>query len=167
MAYIWLGMVLLLASSLSIEARRKNKKLKTCEKLAIPECANLGYQRTRFPNPLTNITTQEETRNLTRYLSILDQLNCTKSNAMPFLCSVYVPVCSEKRPVSLPCREFCEKAVGYCPALAASYGVQWPAALLCSRYPSEKGDGKCLKKLRYKTKGVKGKKGKHSQDISA
>ena len=159
MAYIYLAIFLLLASSLTTEAGRKLNKARSrkCEKIAVPECANLGYERTKFPNPFTKISTQEETNNLTRFLPVLAQLNCTRTDAMPFLCSVYVPVCRPVRSVIPPCREFCEESVGSCPALAASYGIQWPAPLECSNYPSSKSEKLCLTKLKSRNKNKKGK----------
>ena len=158
MTLIWLGIVLLLASSMPSEARRKfNRGRKNvCEKIAVPECANLGYKWTKFPNPFTKISSQAETNNLTRFLPVLAQLNCTENSAMPmrFLCSVYVPACiaGSEKPVIPPCREFCQSSVGSCPALAAEHGTQWPSTLDCSNYPS-KGDGvKCINSQRFRNK---------------
>ena len=146
MAYIWFGLIVLLASSLTSEAGRKFKKQRKCVKVAVPECGKFGYSRTKFPNPLTNISSQKETRNLTRFLPILAQLNCTKANVRGFLCSVYVPKCylMSKQRVFPPCREFCQRSIGSCPTLAAIYGIQWPSALNCAKYPSENGDERCV-----------------------
>ena len=160
MASIWLGFVLLIASCITTEAGRRMNKVKKCEKIAVPECANLGYQRTKFPNPFTNISTQEETNNLTRFLPVLARLNCTKTNAMPFLCSVYVPICTMRKPIIPPCREFCERAVGSCPALAESFGIPWPSALVCSNYPTKRSGERCIFKLKPRRKNAGGKKGK-------
>jgi hypothetical protein len=162
MAYIWMAIALLLACSLITEARprRKLNKARRCEKITVSSCGNFAYQRTKFPNPFTNITTQDETSNLTAFIPALTRLNCTATDPMPFLCSVYVPVCTpDLRTVIPPCREFCEKAVGSCPALmAATYGIQWPSPLDCSNYPSKKGGQICLSKLKYRTN--KNKNGK-------
>jgi hypothetical protein len=162
MAYICLAVFLLLASSLSTEAGRKSSRgrFRKCEKIAVPECANLGYSRTKFPNPFTNISTQAETNNLTSSLPILAQLNCTTGNVMPFLCSVYVPVCQPNRRSAVPpCREFCKESLGSCTALAASYGIQWPSPLDCSNYPTKSGGKLCISKLKAR-KNKKEKKGK-------
>lgn len=148
MAFIWLGIVLLLATSLPSEARRKiNKGRKNvCEKVTVPECANLGYKWTKFPNPFTNISSQAETNNLTRFLPVLARLDCKTKSTMHFLCSVYVPSCQagSKRQIVPPCQEFCQRSVGSCPALAASYGIQWPSSLDCSNYPSKSKDKECI-----------------------
>lgn len=157
-----MAIALLLACSLITEARprRKLNKARRCEKITVSSCGNFAYQRTKFPNPFTNITTQDETSNLTAFIPALTRLNCTATDPMPFLCSVYVPVCTpDLRTVIPPCREFCEKAVGSCPALmAATYGIQWPSPLDCSNYPSKKGGQICLSKLKYRTN--KNKNGK-------
>ncbi|CAB3987202.1 frizzled-5-like [Paramuricea clavata] len=164
MAYIWMAIALLLACSLTTEARarRKFKKGRRCEKITVSSCGNFAYQRTKFPNPFTNITTQDETNNLTAFIPALTRLNCTATDPMPFLCSVYVPVCTpDLRTVIPPCREFCEKAVGSCPALmVAAYGIQWPSPLDCSNYPSKMGGQVCLSKLRYRTNKNKNAKEK-------
>lgn len=161
MANLRIVIFVLAASMLTTEAgKRMNNAKKQCEKISILECANLGaYQRTKFPNKFTNITTQKETNSLRRFLPVLDNLNCTKIDAMPFLCSVYVPKCSRDVGVIPPCREFCEASVGSCPTLAASYGVKWPSPLKCSNYPSERGGKICINKLKSR-KSKKGKKGK-------
>ena len=156
MALIWLGIVLLFASSFPGEARRKfNRGRKNvCERITIPECASLGYQWTKFPNPFTNISSQAATNNLTRFLPVLAQLNCTKTSALPFLCSVYVPLCipGSKKQFTPPCREFCARSVGSCPALAQRYGIQWPSTLDCSNYPSKSEAGKCMPMLKIRRK---------------
>ena len=157
--------LLLFTCQLCTEARRKITKENRCEKIEVAVCSKLGYARTKFPNPFTNITTQAATNNLTRFLPILFQLNCTRRNAIPFLCSVYVPRCSTKRPLSPPCREFCERSVGSCPALAARFGIIWPAPLMCSNYPSKNGEEKCFDgKLKTRRKNNKGKKGNGLQE---
>lgn len=150
-SFVWLTVVLFLACSSTIEARRKRPQ---CTKLHIKECQSLGYNSTIFPNPLTNITSQNTTAEYLKFLPWLAQLNCTQLiDPMPFLCSVYVPKCfpkSKKAPkyVIPPCREFCQKAVGDCPQKAkqiqSQWPVQWPRVLKCSSYP-EAGSKSCIK----------------------
>ena len=58
-----------------------------------------------------------------------------------FLCSVYVPICSDKVSSAIPpCRNLCEVARTGCLPLMHQFGFQWPEQLTCEKYP-EMGSG--------------------------
>ncbi|XP_018327987.1 frizzled-4-like isoform X2 [Agrilus planipennis] len=53
-----------------------------------------------------------------------------------FVCSVFVPLCSEHVPGAVPaCRGLCEEVHNSCQAAIAKAGLTWPAELNCSRFP--------------------------------
>lgn len=53
-----------------------------------------------------------------------------------FICSVYVPLCSEHVPGAVPaCRGLCEEVKKDCLDDLQAAGFEWPAQLNCSRFP--------------------------------
>lgn len=52
-----------------------------------------------------------------------------------FMCSVFVPLCSEHVPGAVPaCRGLCEEVHNNCLPVLESIGFVWPVYLNCSRY---------------------------------
>ena len=139
----WLAILLFLASS--SDAKHK-KKASSCERLSISLCKGIGYEWTVFPNPLTQIPTQNITARLTTLYPYLAKFNCTKSNPLSFVCSVYAPKCFPKTRshVIPPCREFCQQAVGRCPESLEMFDLSWPETLDCSKYPTAGGARQCI-----------------------
>ena len=143
MAVVWLIVVFLLTCLSSSEAKGKRS---TCQKLNITLCQGLGYKWTMFPNPITKMKNQKMTAKLEKFYPQLRKLKCTKVNPLPFFCSVYAPRCFPVMPngVVLPCRRFCEDAVGTCPQLMAKFDIQWPQTLNCSRFPEASSGQICI-----------------------
>ncbi|XP_050297668.1 frizzled-2-like [Anthonomus grandis grandis] len=118
--------------------------LRTCEPIRVELCRGLGYNMTRMPNLGGNDVQQEADYNLKSY-SPLIQYGCSQHLKL-FLCSVYVPMCTEKvaNPIG-PCRGLCENVRRRCYPVLQGFGFPWPEALNCSRFPVENNqDHMCM-----------------------
>lgn len=110
--------------------------LRTCEPIRVELCTGLGYNATGMPNLGGNELQQEADYTLKTF-SPLIQYGCS-SQLKLFLCSVYVPMCTEKvaSPIG-PCRGLCENVRSRCYPVLQGFGFPWPDALNCSRFPEE------------------------------
>lgn len=110
--------------------------LRTCEPIHVDLCKGLGYNYTGMPNLGGNELQQEADYTLKTF-SPLIQYGCS-SQLKLFLCSVYVPMCTEKvaNPIG-PCRGLCESVRSRCYPVLQGFGFPWPDALNCSRFPEE------------------------------
>lgn len=109
---------------------------RSCEPIRIEMCTSLGYNMTEMPNLGGNDIQQEADYTLKSF-SPLIQYGCS-SQLKLFLCSVYVPMCTEKvaNPIG-PCRGLCESVRAKCYPVLQGFGFSWPDALNCSRFPVE------------------------------
>lgn len=118
--------------------------LRTCEPIRVELCKNLGYNMTGMPNLSGNDLQQEADYNIKSF-SPLIQYGCSPQLKL-FLCSVYVPMCTEKvsNPIG-PCRGLCESVFSRCYPVLSEFGFPWPDALDCSRFPVENNqDHMCM-----------------------
>ncbi|KAK9888105.1 hypothetical protein WA026_000380 [Henosepilachna vigintioctopunctata] len=110
--------------------------MRSCEPIRIELCSGLGYNMTGMPN-LGGNEQQKEADYTLESFSPLIQYGCS-SQLKLFLCSVYVPMCTEKvaNPIG-PCRGLCESVRSRCYPVLKGFGFPWPDALNCSRFPVE------------------------------
>ena len=113
----------------------------TCEPIKIEMCRNIGYSMTGMPNFADNTLQADAKQQLETYGPMLS-FNCANELQF-FLCSVYVPVCTETDGVTKtligPCRPMCERVKAGCLPLLKDINLPWPAPLRCSKFP-EKND---------------------------
>lgn len=110
--------------------------LRTCEPIRVELCWGLGYNVTGMPN-LVGHEIQGDADFTLQTFSPLIQYGCSAQLHF-FLCSVYVPMCTEKvaSPIG-PCRRLCESVRARCYPVLQGFGFPWPAALNCSKFPVE------------------------------
>lgn len=111
----------------------------SCEPITeVDICANVGYNKTTFPN-YRNQESQQEARNEILQFSPLIQAGCSTA-LVHLLCAVYVPFCADFFDGQMripPCRELCEYVRGGCESMLVKSGFVWPQHLNCSLYPSK------------------------------
>nr|CAI5823282.1 unnamed protein product [Callosobruchus analis] len=126
-------MLPLLLFVLAWPASSSEPLLRTCEPIRVDMCL-MWYNMTSMPNLGGNDIQQEADLQLKSF-SPLIQYGCSQ-NLKLFLCSVYVPMCTEKvsNPIG-PCRGLCEGVRSRCFPVLQGFGFPWPDALNCSRFP--------------------------------
>ncbi|CAK1586808.1 unnamed protein product [Parnassius mnemosyne] len=110
--------------------------VRTCEPIKVAMCKNIGYNQTGMPN-LARHTLQVEADVTLQTYSPLVQYGCS-SQLHLFLCSVYVPMCTDKVALPIgPCRGLCESVYERCYPVLRGFGFPWPSELDCSLFPAE------------------------------
>ena len=108
--------------------------VRQCDPIKIELCKGLGYNVTGMPN-LVGHKVQQDAELQVHTFTPLIQYGC--SNQLKFfLCSVYVPMCTEKvkEPIG-PCRPMCLTVQRRCQPVLHEFGFSWPVDLNCSKFP--------------------------------
>lgn len=112
-----------------------NVKVRNCEPINVPMCQQiLGYNVTASPNLVGHETQSEASDQLKTFQPLL-QYGCSR-RLLFFLCSTYVPMCTEKvHQLIGPCRPLCESVRSKCEPVLNQFGFPWLPILNCTRFP--------------------------------
>lgn len=83
--------------------------MQQCEVIKIDMCSHLKYNMTRMPNFLGHTTQEEAIRELAPYSQLVNFFNCSQHIKF-FLCSLFVPMCTQQLDGPLVievCRSMC------------------------------------------------------------
>lgn len=107
-----------------------------CEPIKIEICKGIGYNETSMPN-LVGHEMQTDVDLTLQTFSPLISYGCSAQLNF-FLCSAYLPMCTEKvNKVIGPCRSLCEAVRARCHPVLSSFGFHWPNTLDCNRFPKD------------------------------
>lgn len=108
--------------------------VRKCDPIRIEMCKGLGYNVTGMPNLVGHDLQQDAELQLQTFTPLI-QYGCSQQLKF-FLCSVYVPMCTEKviDPIG-PCRPMCLSVQRRCQPVLHEFGFPWPVALNCSKFP--------------------------------
>eukprot|EP00794_Sanderia_malayensis_P016093 gene16093-17714_t len=112
-----------------------------CQVITIPMCKqssfkNLNfYNMTKYPNLLGHRNEEDAGLEVHQFYPLI-KVNCSPY-LRTFLCSLYAPLCSISSTILPPCRELCLKAKKGCEPLMNKFGFNWPASLVCSKFPKK------------------------------
>eukprot|EP00112_Aurelia_sp_Birch-Aquarium-sp1_P009277 Seg205.8 transcript_id=Seg205.8/GoldUCD/mRNA.D3Y31 product=Frizzled-4 protein_id=Seg205.8/GoldUCD/D3Y31 len=105
-----------------------------CENITSGFCKKMKYNVTHMPNILNNANQVHAQMELVTYIPLV-RVKCSSELEL-FLCSVYIPYCTEKvRQPIMACRTLCERVYKSCFPTMSKYGFGWPSNLNCSRFP--------------------------------
>ncbi|KAJ3590898.1 hypothetical protein NHX12_008846 [Muraenolepis orangiensis] len=108
----------------------------TCDPIRIAMCQGLGYNVTKMPNLVGNVLQSDAELQLTTFTPLI-QYGCS-SQLKFFLCSVYVPMCTDKVPIPIgPCGSMCLSVKRKCLPVLNEFGFIWPEVLNCSLFPPQ------------------------------
>ncbi|XP_049581783.1 frizzled-4 isoform X1 [Syngnathus scovelli] len=109
----------------------------TCDPIRISMCQGLGYNVTKMPNHVGNVLQSDAELQLNTFTPLI-QYGCS-SQLKFFLCSVYVPMCTDKVPIPIgPCGSMCLSVKRKCEPVLQEFGFKWPdQALNCSQFPPQ------------------------------
>uniref|UniRef100_UPI00398F7B00 LOW QUALITY PROTEIN: frizzled-6-like n=1 Tax=Pristiophorus japonicus TaxID=55135 RepID=UPI00398F7B00 len=110
----------------------------TCEPITIHRCDGLPYNMTFFPNKLEHYDQDIAAVAMEPFLPLINLL-CSPDVKM-FLCSAFVPACTEKHQIVPACKKLCEEVLRDCEKLIETFGITWPEELHCDRL-EDCGDG--------------------------
>ncbi|XP_046374300.1 frizzled-4-like [Haliotis cracherodii] len=127
---VFLGPVLLT----KVPGVATSEAVRTCEPIKFDMCKGQGYNVTGMPNLVDHKDQKDASLQLQTFTPLI-QYGCSKKLKF-FLCSVYMPMCTEKvlTPIG-PCRPLCESVRKRCQPVLNEFGYPWPSALNCSKFP--------------------------------
>lgn len=131
---LWSLVILSMALVVHVPGTLGTEAVRSCEPIRYEMCKGLGYNVTGMPNLVGHRDHQDASLQLQTFTPLI-QYGC--SNQLKFfLCSVYIPMCTEKvmDPIG-PCRPMCESVRRRCQPVLNEFGYPWPAALNCSKFP--------------------------------
>lgn len=113
--------------------------VRSCDPIKLDLCRDIGYNVTGMPNVVNHTLVKDAELTLQTFTPLI-QYGCS-SNLRFFLCSAYLPMCTEKVKTTIgPCRPLCEKVKNKCQPVLIDFGFPWPDALNCSQFPAENNE---------------------------
>ncbi|KAJ1193433.1 hypothetical protein NDU88_002731 [Pleurodeles waltl] len=91
----------------------------------------MSYNMTFFPNMMGHYDQDIAASSMEPFLPLLNLLCSPEVHT--FLCTAFVPACTENVRVVPPCRSLCERVYWDCKQLIETFGISWPEELECNR----------------------------------
>ncbi|XP_052808670.1 frizzled-4-like [Mya arenaria] len=142
---VLMGSLWLLAQGARVEKKEGTGIVRSCEPIKLDLCKDMQYSVTGMPN-VANHESVKDAELIMQTFSPLIHYGCS-SRLRFFLCSAYLPMCTEKVKETIgPCRPLCEGVKSKCKPVLEDFGFPWPDALNCSKFPEENNQNHmCMK----------------------
>ncbi|XP_033728071.1 prolow-density lipoprotein receptor-related protein 1-like [Pecten maximus] len=105
-----------------------------CEPLRASVCESMPYNYTILPNTFNDNSQDDAIIAINQY-SPLMKIDCSVS-LVPFLCVLYLPVCTQMQTPLPPCRKLCNDVRNGCESIMNEFGYMWPEEFNCAKFPS-------------------------------
>lgn len=106
-----------------------------CEPITVNLCKNMPYNYTKLPNSMNHGDQKEINKIMLDYDQLL-QTRCSEY-LQKFLCSLFVPICTELDNFILPCKDLCFDSKKKCEKHMKGVGYSWPDILDCEKFPQK------------------------------
>ncbi|XP_030850491.1 uncharacterized protein LOC115917869 [Strongylocentrotus purpuratus] len=117
-----------------------------CYDVTVPECRQMGFTHTKFPNIFGHTTPEEMAQDMTSLTGLI--LSGCSDDLLPLICAAYLPKCdSETGDVTKPCKETCRRISKDCKDAMKELSIGRLDIFTCRNYPSKK-DGECVEDVR-------------------
>ena len=114
-----------------------------CQEVTVPECRQLGFTHTSFPNLFGHTTPAEMAQDM-QALSKLVVSQCS-DDVLPLICAAYLPKCDPATGlVTEPCKETCRRVFKDCKDSMKELNVGKLDLFACRNYESKKTVGACV-----------------------
>ncbi|OWF56613.1 Frizzled [Mizuhopecten yessoensis] len=104
-----------------------------CEPLRASVCESMPYNYTILPNTFNDNSQDDAIIAINQY-SPLMKIDCSVS-LVPFLCVLYLPVCTQMQAPLPPCRKLCDDVRSGCESIMNEFGYEWPDEFNCGKFP--------------------------------
>ncbi|XP_060074272.1 prolow-density lipoprotein receptor-related protein 1-like [Ylistrum balloti] len=105
-----------------------------CEPLRASVCEFMPYNYTILPNILNDNSQDDAIMAISQYSPLL-KIDCSTS-LLPFLCVLYLPVCTVMQVPLPPCRKLCDEVQAGCESIMNEFGYRWPERFNCTNFPT-------------------------------
>ena len=104
-----------------------------CEEITIDYCKGVAYNETILPNIRNHYSQIEAAEELEQYKHLMT-FGCHPSLNI-FLCTIFVPVCTNIRKLIPPCRPLCFEVQADCEPFMKKFEYSWPSIFKCDQFP--------------------------------
>ena len=113
-----------------------------CYDVTVPECRQMGFTHTKFPNIFGHTTPEEMSQDMTSLTGLI--LSGCSDDLLPLICAAYLPTCDpDTGDVINACKETCRRISKDCKDAMKELSIGRLDIFTCRNYPSKK-DGKCV-----------------------
>nr|CAB3247803.1 Orphan Fz-a frizzled receptor precursor [Phallusia mammillata] len=113
-----------------------------CEPITLSICQDIQYNTTLFPNILGHDSQDAAGLEINHFYPLV-KVGCAP-NLKLFLCSIYLPMCSDYAKAFPPCRHMCQQIRDGCSSLLVQFDFPWPTNLNCDQFPEQSEDPLCF-----------------------
>ncbi|XP_041470653.1 uncharacterized protein LOC121420173 isoform X1 [Lytechinus variegatus] len=130
-----------------IEETEEPQEPPTCHDVTVPECYQLGFTHTSFPNIFGHTTPEQMMQDMTSLTQLI--ISGCSEDLLPLICGAYLPKCDPVTGENItPCKETCRRISKECKDAMKELSIGRVDLFSCRYYQSKKQDGVCVEDVR-------------------